>query len=106
MPFAEETEHYARECIRLAGLTADEQARATLIEMAREWMNVAIEGKGGTPPSRHRLLLPVRPTNREASVSYQASWRSRPKRPGKLGRDFFQRSPCNSRYRLLPLEAN
>ena len=60
MPFAQEAEYYARECIRLAGLTADEEARATLVEMAREWMNVAIEAEGGTPipPSTPASGLP------------------------------------------------
>jgi hypothetical protein len=58
--FAEEAECYARECIRLAGLTADEEARAMLVEMAREWMNVAIEAEGGTPipPSTPASGLP------------------------------------------------
>jgi hypothetical protein len=49
MPSAEEAERYARECIRLAGFTADEEVRAMLVEMAREWMNVFIEAEGGSP---------------------------------------------------------
>jgi hypothetical protein len=43
------TEYHARECIRLACLTTDKESNTTLVEMAREWMNVAIEAEGGTP---------------------------------------------------------
>jgi len=37
---------YARDCVRLATLTADEQIREQLMQMAREWMAVAMhEGR-------------------------------------------------------------
>ena len=34
---------YARDCVRLATLTADEQIREQLMQMAREWMAVAMQ---------------------------------------------------------------
>jgi hypothetical protein len=33
---------YARECVRLAGLTTDPQLREQLLRMAREWMAMAM----------------------------------------------------------------
>jgi hypothetical protein len=33
---------YARECMRLAGLIQDQQIRDKLLDMAREWMAVAM----------------------------------------------------------------
>ena len=39
-------ESYARECVRLAGLTEDAQLREALMQMAREWMAVAMEEGG------------------------------------------------------------
>jgi hypothetical protein len=38
----EECEHYARECVRLANLTADPAIREKLMQMAREWIAVAM----------------------------------------------------------------
>jgi hypothetical protein len=38
----EECVDYAREWVRLAGLTADEEIRGQLLSMAREWMAAAI----------------------------------------------------------------
>ena len=52
---AQEFEGYARECVRLAGLANDPPVVEQLIEMAREWMNAAIEAEGGlisVPPRR------------------------------------------------------
>jgi hypothetical protein len=40
---AEDFERYARECIRLASLTDNQEVKTSLIEMAREWMNAAME---------------------------------------------------------------
>ena len=37
-----ECEHYARECVRLAELTKDPQLRDQLLNMAREWMALAM----------------------------------------------------------------
>jgi len=33
---------YARDCVRLAGLVQDQQIRDKLLDMAREWMAVAM----------------------------------------------------------------
>ena len=38
----EEFVGYARECVRLAGLTEDENLRERLLEMARSWMAAAM----------------------------------------------------------------
>ena len=38
----EECVDYARECVRLAGLTADQEIRDQLLNMAREWMAAAM----------------------------------------------------------------
>ena len=38
----EEYVDYARECVRLAGLTADQEIRDQLLSMAREWMAAAM----------------------------------------------------------------
>jgi hypothetical protein len=35
-------EGYARECVRLAGLANDQKLRDQLLDMAREWMAVAM----------------------------------------------------------------
>jgi hypothetical protein len=35
-------EDYARECVRLAGLAADQEIRGQLLNMAREWMAAAM----------------------------------------------------------------
>jgi hypothetical protein len=43
MDSAEDFERYARECIRLASLTDNQEIKTRLIEMAREWMNAAME---------------------------------------------------------------
>ena len=45
---AQEFESYARECIRLATLTNDPPVVEQLIDMAREWMNAALEAEGGS----------------------------------------------------------
>jgi hypothetical protein len=57
---------YARECVRLAGLTQDPELRDQLLNMAREWMATAMhEAKGPTPArSAHRLASPSRRTDR------------------------------------------
>jgi hypothetical protein len=36
-----ELEQYARDCVRLAGLTDDPTIREPLLKMAREWMEIA-----------------------------------------------------------------
>jgi hypothetical protein len=49
-------ESYARECVRLAGLTEDPQLREALMQMAREWMAVVMEQGGPvkrSSPSLH-----------------------------------------------------
>jgi hypothetical protein len=54
----EECVEYARECVRLAGLTKDLQLRDQLLNMAREWMAAAMhEGTKGDP-GRHEALKP------------------------------------------------
>ena len=40
-----ECESYARECVRLANLVADATLREKLMQMAREWMAVAMHEK-------------------------------------------------------------
>lgn len=47
VPSFDQLEGYARECIRLAGLTDDPQIKEQLILMAREWMNAALQAKRG-----------------------------------------------------------
>jgi hypothetical protein len=48
---------YARECVRLAGLTTDPQIRDQLLKMARHWMAAAMHevppthGAASTPNS-------------------------------------------------------
>jgi hypothetical protein len=37
-----EMEDFARECVRLANLTADPQLRERFFQMAREWMVIAM----------------------------------------------------------------
>jgi hypothetical protein len=49
VPSLEEFEGYARECLRIAGLVRDDEIKERLIVMAREWMNAAIEARGGEP---------------------------------------------------------
>jgi hypothetical protein len=56
----EECVEYARECVRLAGLTKDLQLRDQLFNMAREWMAAAMhEGTKGDA-GRHEARLPPR----------------------------------------------
>jgi hypothetical protein len=57
---------YARECVRLAGLTHDPQLRDQLLNMAREWMATAMhEGKTPKPkmpPAQPAVVGdPIRP---------------------------------------------
>jgi hypothetical protein len=54
MTSAEESEHYARECMRIAGATGDRKLREQLIEMARRWMALLMdsEGESGAAPGR------------------------------------------------------
>ena len=40
---------YARECVRLAGLSEDQQTRDRLFDMAREWMVAAMDGHDCDP---------------------------------------------------------
>jgi hypothetical protein len=47
-----ECEHYARECVRLAGQISDLEVREQLLGMAREWMALAMhEPKPPAPKS-------------------------------------------------------
>jgi len=39
----EECVEYARECVRLAGLSEDQEIRDQLLNMAREWMGAAMD---------------------------------------------------------------
>jgi hypothetical protein len=50
----EECEDYARECVRLANLTTDPTVREKLMQMAREWMAVAMheERLGRSSPQK------------------------------------------------------
>jgi len=41
---------YARDCARLASLTTDEQIRVQLLQMAREWMAVAMHEEKAPAP--------------------------------------------------------
>jgi hypothetical protein len=41
MVTVKEMEQYARDCIRLAGMTDDPAIREPLLKMAREWMEIA-----------------------------------------------------------------
>jgi hypothetical protein len=43
MPTDTECVDYARECVRLAGLTKDPQLREQLLNLAREWMADAMQ---------------------------------------------------------------
>lgn len=56
---------YARECVRLAGLTQDPELRDQLLNMAREWMATAMhEAKAPKPKS-----LPAQPASIGAPIS-------------------------------------
>jgi hypothetical protein len=48
----EECVDYARECARLAGLTADQEIRDQLLNMAREWMAAAMHERHGAVRAR------------------------------------------------------
>ena len=41
-PSSKDCEGYARDCMRLAGETKDNATREQLIQMARQWMGVAM----------------------------------------------------------------
>ena len=41
MPTRDEYLHYAEECVRLAQITADGDARVRLLEMAQAWRDLA-----------------------------------------------------------------
>jgi hypothetical protein len=46
-------DHYARDCVKLAsGDNVPPELRSQLLEMAREWMQAAIEEEGAEPISR------------------------------------------------------
>jgi hypothetical protein len=51
---------YARECVRLAGLTHDEQLRDQLLNMAREWMSVAMHETRVPNPKPMPMPRPMR----------------------------------------------
>lgn len=48
---------YARECVRLAGLSEDPEVREPLIQMAHLWTSAAIREESQDDPNR-RLELP------------------------------------------------
>jgi hypothetical protein len=48
----EECIGYARECVRLAGLTKDQVLREQLLDMARNWMAEAMHEKQPPPAGR------------------------------------------------------
>ena len=50
---------YARECVRLAGLTDDQQIRDQLLNMAREWMGAAIHEGEPTAPDPVQQIKPA-----------------------------------------------
>ena len=49
-----EMEDFARECVRLANLTADPQMRERFFQMAREWMAIAMHPSGNARTEIHR----------------------------------------------------
>jgi hypothetical protein len=53
----EECLDYARECVRLAGLSEDPEVRERLIQMARQWMSATRPEELQDDPNR-RLELP------------------------------------------------
>jgi hypothetical protein len=57
----EECVEYARECVRLAGLTKDLQLRDQLLNMAREWMAAAMHEGTKRHALRHEALKPRKP---------------------------------------------
>jgi hypothetical protein len=57
----EECVEYARECVRLAGLTKDLQLRDQLLNMAREWMAAAMHESAKGNTGRHEALKPRMP---------------------------------------------
>jgi hypothetical protein len=52
--FAMPAKNYASECVRLAGLTDDEDLRNQLLEMARQWIAERDERRVIAFPSRRR----------------------------------------------------
>ena len=42
---------YARECVRLAGLTADQELREKLFEIARDWTAAAMDDRYVSNPA-------------------------------------------------------
>jgi hypothetical protein len=52
--FASPAKNYASECVRLAGLTDDEDLRNQLLEMARQWIAERDERRVIAFPSRRR----------------------------------------------------
>jgi hypothetical protein len=50
---------YARECVRLAGLTDDQQIRDQLLNMAREWMGAAMHAGEPNAPAPVHLMKPT-----------------------------------------------
>jgi hypothetical protein len=52
---------HARECVRLAGLTGDQEIRNQLLELAREWRDTRVVERysGSSVAQRNRLSLRV-----------------------------------------------
>jgi hypothetical protein len=59
MTSAEQSEHYARECMRIAYETGDRKLREQLIEMARRWMELLMDSEGGTGAAPGRPSDPL-----------------------------------------------
>ena len=55
---------YARECVRLAGLTQDPELRDQLLNMAREWMATAMH-EAKAPKTK---LRPAEPASMGAQI--------------------------------------
>jgi hypothetical protein len=53
----EECVDYARECVRLVGLTTDQEIRDQLLNMAREWMGAAMHERHSAVRARRAQRL-------------------------------------------------
>jgi hypothetical protein len=66
-----EMEDFARECVDLANLTADPQMRERFLQMAREWMAIAMN------PSENARTEIDRTTEELARLRANAKWKGR-----------------------------
>jgi hypothetical protein len=65
---------YARECVRLAGLTTDQEIREKLFAIARDWMAAALDDRYVSSPPPALMVV------KSETASAQAMSLSRPKR--------------------------